>query len=263
MIDLKAIESKVVEVANEAGLFISEERKKFKADDVEIKGKNDLVSYVDKEAEKMIVDSLIKLLPEAGFITEEGTKTEKGETYNWIIDPLDGTTNFIHNLPVYATSIALTQNNAVVVGVVNDVCANACYHASKGNGAFCNGFLISASKVDAISDSLLATGFPYYNFEKLDNYLAILNELMKNTHGLRRLGSAALDLAYVASGVFEGFFEYNLNPWDVAGGILLVEEAGGKVTDFSGERNAVFGRELVASGAGLHAEFLNVIKTKW
>jgi len=252
----------VISTANDVGSFIRRERERFTSSDIEYKGKNDLVSYVDKEAEKQIVERLSKVLPEAGFITEEKTIEKTGEEYNWIIDPLDGTTNFIHGLPVYSTCIGLMKGKEVILGVVYEVNRDECFYATKGGGAFCNGSSIKVTEVAKISESLFATGFPYYNFEKLDQYLAVLNELMKNTHGLRRMGSAAVDLAYVACGRYEGYFEYNLNPWDVAAGTLIIQEAGGIVTDFSGGDDFIFGRELVA-GSPVHKELLALVKKHW
>lgn len=263
MIDLVKTVEEVIKVSRKAGGFIREESKKFSASSIEHKGFNDLVSYVDKEAESMIVAELSVLLPEAGFIAEEGTSDKKGEQYNWVIDPLDGTTNFIHGLPVYAVSIALMQENEVVLGVVYEINRDECFFAVKNGGAYCNAQKISVSAAPTLSKSLIATGFPYYNFEQMPKYLSILNELMQKSHGLRRMGSAAVDLAYVACGRFEGFFEYNLNAWDVAAGILIVQEAGGKVTDFSGGNDAVFGRELVSSNNHIHHELLTEIKKEW
>ncbi len=253
----------VSDISREAGSFIRKERENFDESAIEHKGFNDLVSYVDKEAEKIIVERLQELIPEAGFITEEGTSTVKSESLNWIIDPLDGTTNFIHGLPVFSVSIALEQRGVVILGVVYEVNRDECFAARKGGGAFCNGRPISVSSAPALSSSLLATGFPYYDFDRIDNYLDALKGLMQKTHGLRRMGSAAVDLAYVACGRFEGYFEYNLNSYDVAGGIILVQEAGGTVTDFSGRDNYLFGREVVASNNSIHQEFLGEVKSIW
>ncbi len=250
-------------ISRKAGAFIRQERENFDASAIEHKGFNDLVSYVDKEAEQIIVDGLSELLPEAGFITEEGTKSTRSESLNWIIDPLDGTTNFIHALPVFSVSIALELGGAVILGVVYEVNRDECFSARKGGGAFCNEEKISVSAAPDLSASLLATGFPYYNFEEIDKYLIALKSLMQKTHGLRRMGSAAVDLAYVACGRFEGYFEYNLNSYDVAGGIILVQEAGGHVTDFAGGDDYLFGREVVASNSSIHEEFLRNVKTIW
>ena len=231
---LEQLTESVITVAKEAGSFIREQRKTFSADKIEIKGLNDLVSYVDKTAEQMIVAALEKLLPEAGFITEEKTINRTGERYNWIIDPLDGTTNFIHGLPVYSVSIALQERDELVIGVVYEINQDECFYAWKDSPAFLNGRKIKASASDSISKSLLATGFPYYDFTKQPAYIALFTELMKSCHGLRRLGSAAVDLAYTACGRFDAYYEYNLNAWDVAAGILIVRQAGGDVVNFKG-----------------------------
>lgn len=260
--DLQKITQQVIDLSLECGAFIRKEAESFDYSKVQIKGKNDLVSYVDQESEKMMVDRLKEILPEAGFITEEGTEKSEGQEYTWIIDPLDGTTNFIHGLPIYATSIGLAKGSEMIAGVVYDIGKDDCYHAYQNGGAFCNQDQIEVSPMSKIDDSLLATGFPYYNFERMDQYLAILNELMKNAHGLRRCGSAAIDLVYVAMGRYEGYFEYNLNAWDVAAGALIVQEAGGIVTDFSGGSDFVFGREIVAANA-IHQDLLSLIRKHW
>lgn len=251
------------EIAKQVGAFIRKERQHFDVEKVEHKGFNDLVSYVDKEAEKKIVAALSKILPEAGFITEEGTNTTRADRYNWVIDPLDGTTNFIHGVPVFAVSIALIDGEEVILGVVYEVNRHECFYAMKGGGAFCNDTKIKVSPAPDLSASLIATGFPYYNFELIDKYLAALKSMMQKTHGLRRFGSAATDLCYVASGRIEGFFEYNLNSYDVAAGALIVQEAGGAVTDFSGGNNFVFGREIIASNGRIQEEFSKEIQAIW
>lgn len=250
-------------IAKEVGAFIRKERQHFDVDKVEHKGFNDLVSYVDKEAERMIVEKLSPILPEAGFITEEGTNTTQAEVYNWVIDPLDGTTNFIHGIPNFSVSIALMENDQVILGVVYEVNRHECFYAQKGGGAFCNDTRIKVSEAPDLSASLIATGFPYYNFELIDRYLNSMKALMQKTHGLRRLGSAAVDLCYVAAGRTEGFFEYNLNSYDVAAGAIIVSEAGGTVTDFAGGSDYVFGRKIVASNGKIHSEFLAVLSEFW
>lgn len=251
------------EIAKNVGSFIRKERQHFSADKVEHKGFNDLVSYVDKEAEKMIVAALSKILPEAGFITEEGTNTTQADQYIWVIDPLDGTTNFIHGIPVFAVSIALMEYDEVILGVVYEVNRHECFYAMKGGGAFCNDTRIKVSPAPDLSASLIATGFPYYNFELIDKYLFALKTFMQKTHGIRRFGSAATDLCYVAAGRIEGFFEYNLNSYDVAAGALIVQEAGGAVTDFSGGKNYIFGREIIASNRHIQEDFTKEIQAIW
>lgn len=262
-IELKTLLEKTQDIAKQVGAFIRRERQHFNVDKVEHKGFNDLVSYVDKEAEKKIVAGLSKLLPEAGFITEEGTSTTKGEKYNWVIDPLDGTTNFIHGIPVFSVSIALMEDNEVILGVVYEVNRHECFYAMKGGGAYCNDTRINVSSAPDLASSLIATGFPYYNFELIDKYLNALKIFMQKTHGIRRFGSAATDLCYVAAGRIEGFFEYNLNSYDVAAGILIVQEAGGMVTDFSGGDNYIFGREVIASNKNIQEEFSKQVQEIW
>jgi myo-inositol-1(or 4)-monophosphatase len=177
----------VKKVAKEAGLFIKNESLKFNTDLVEYKDVNNVVSYVDKETERLIVDRLSAILPEAGFITEEGTvETEDINMLNWIIDPLDGTANFIHGLPNYSVSLALARGKDVLLGVVYNVCTEDMFWATKGGGAFRNDTKISVSKVETFGQSLLATGFPYYKFENMDKYILVLESLMQKTHGLRR-----------------------------------------------------------------------------
>jgi len=252
----------VIVLVKETGEFIRQESKKFDASKIEYKGLNDLVSYVDKEAEKKLVDGLASILPGSGFVAEEGTSNKKSDIYNWIIDPLDGTTNFTHGLPVFAVSVALMKRNELAMGVVYEINRDECFHAVKGGGSFLNHVPIQVSKINSLDKSLLATGFPYYNFEQMNQYLHIINEFMQKTHGLRRMGSAAVDLVYTACGRFEGFFEYNLNAWDVAAGALIVKEAGGIVSDFNGGEDFLFGREIVA-GNVVQPAMLKVIQHLW
>ncbi|WP_372773098.1 inositol monophosphatase family protein [Mangrovibacterium sp.] len=253
--DLQHICREIGTLAKQAGQFIREERSKITPEDIELKGKASLVTYVDKEAEKIIVARLRDLLPEAGFITEEGTASENGEQYKWIIDPLDGTTNFIHGIFPHSVSIALTKDSVPIVGVVYEIGQNELFSAWENGGAYLNDQPISVSKASTHEDVLLATGFPYYNFEKLSSYLQVLEFFMIETRGMRRMGSAAVDLAYVACGRFDGFFEHALHAWDVAAGVLLVKEAGGKVTDFKGGNNYLFGKELVSANSNYFPAF--------
>ena len=259
MINLENITNNVVLIAKEVGEFIRQERKNFKYETVEIKGLNDLVSYVDKTSEQSIVKHLQALLPEAGFIVEENTKNEI-KTYNWIVDPLDGTTNFIHGIPCYAISIALEYQGEIISGVVYEVSQNQCFWAYTKGGAFLNGEKISVSARQTLSDSLIATGFPIYNFSRLEPFINTLTYLMKHTHGIRRIGAAAVDLCYLACGRVDCFFEYNLNAWDVAAGALIVKEVGGTVADFSGTTNWLFGKEIIATNTHLKDEFEHIIQ---
>lgn len=257
--ELASLTQKVTSIAKEVGAFIREESLSFNHERIEYKGLNDLVSYVDKTAEVQLVTNLSKLIPSAGFITEEKTINKVGEQYNWIIDPLDGTTNFIHGIPTFAISIALQSNGKLVLGVVYEINRNECFYAWENGGAYLNGHRIQTSKITHLSNTLLATGFPYYDFRKQAPYLKLFQELMQKCHGLRRIGSAAVDLAYVACGRFDGYFEYNLNSWDVAAGIVIVREAGGRVTDFSGEKQPIELREIVATNAHISIQLLGII----
>lgn len=261
--NLLSVEKQVIQLCEEVGNFIRTENKNFDRSRIEQKGSfSNLVSYVDKEAEFRLVQRLSEIIPGAGFIAEEGTDSEGTNEYKWIIDPLDGTTNFLHGLPIFAISIGLTRRDQIVLGVVYEVSHQECFHAIEGGKAYCNEKEIHASNVQSLNESLLATGFPYYHTDKKENYLEIIRIFLEQTHGIRRLGSAAIDLAYVACGRMEGFFEYNLKPWDVAGGAFILQQAGGKVTDFSGGNNFLFGGEVCAAG-GVHGEMLKVIQEKW
>jgi myo-inositol-1(or 4)-monophosphatase len=254
-INYEHICGEVIAIAIHTADYIMGERGRIMAEQVETKGLNDFVTRVDKNSEKMLIDGLEKLVPDAGFIAEENTKSNKGNVHNWIIDPLDGTTNFIHGLPCFCISIALMENDEVVIGVIYELNQKECFYAWKNGGAFLNDKPIQVSTATRLKDSLLATGFPYYDYKWLDEYMNLFKYFMKNTHGVRRLGSAAADLAYVAAGRLEGFYEYSLKAWDVAAGVLIVTEAGGKVSDFEGGNNYIFGQELVCSNALIFEEF--------
>lgn len=263
MTDLQQLCKEVIKSAKEAGAFIKEQRASFTDKMIEYKGTNDLVSYVDKTAEKMIVERLIHLIDGAGFITEESTiKTDKKE-WNWVIDPLDGTTNFVHGIPCYCVSIALIKQDKVMLGVIYEVNLDECFYAWKDGGAWLNEKKISVSTTSQLNHSLVATGFPYTNFTRMKEYMDVFDYCMHHTHGIRRLGSAAVDIAYVACGRFETFYEYGLNAWDIAAGCCIVTEAGGVVSDFSGGNNYLFGREIIVSNANCFSEFLGIVKQKF
>jgi len=259
MTDLKALCAEIEAAARMAGEFIKNESLVFDIDNAETKGLNNFVTYVDKGSEKMLIEKLAPLIPEAGFIAEEGTSVKKGERYNWVIDPLDGTTNFLHGVHPYAISIGLMDGNEVIAGVVHEAGGNETFKAWKDGGAWLNGKRIQVSRTQKLSGALAATGFPYNLFDRLDPYMNLLTYLVKNTHGLRRLGSASIDLAYVACGRFDLFFEYDLKPWDVAAGMLIVREAGGRFSDFSGNMTGVSGDETVASNALIYNELIEIV----
>ncbi|MCL4161332.1 UNVERIFIED_CONTAM: hypothetical protein GTU68_037519 [Idotea baltica] len=261
--DLAALCDQVQVIAKEVGAFIKKERKTFSNDKIEHKHFNNLVSYVDKNAEIKIIAALKAINAEIGFIAEENTENQDdsiNHEYIWIIDPLDGTTNFMHQLPSYAVSIALARGQEILLGVVYEINADESFAATLGGGAFLNGEKISVSSTEKMSQALLSTGFPYYDFAIIDLYIPLLKYCMRNTRGIRRFGAAAVDLCYVACGRFDGFFEHSLHPWDVAAGALIIQEAGGMVCDFKGGTEYIYGREIAASNDNLKNDFLGLIK---
>ncbi|HEY3372094.1 MAG TPA: inositol monophosphatase family protein [Prolixibacteraceae bacterium] len=257
--NLEVLCTQVQWLAREVGRFIYDERLKFTAKDIILKGKSDMVTYVDKTAEQRIVETLRELLPGSGFIAEEGTATSNGEKYRWVIDPLDGTTNYIHGISPFAVSIALMDEQEIVMGVIYEISLDEMFYAWKGSAAYMNGHEIHVSEAATTSDALIATGFPYYDFSKLDQYMVTMNYFMRNSHGLRRLGSAATDMAYVAAGRFEAFYEHALHSWDVAAGIIILKQAGGQVSDFNGGDNCLFGGEMIACNANFYDEFYGIV----
>ena len=258
--NLEDICSGVREVASEVAGYIRTQRVATTGDQIEVKERNSFVTNVDKTAEQMLVKRLGRLVPEAGFIAEEGTSDKRGDEYDWIIDPLDGTTNFIHQVPCYCISIALMRDNKIVLGVIYEVNLSECFYAWEGSSAYMNEDEITVSNTTNMEDSLVATGFPYKEHGKLDQYMELFKYLCQNTRGLRRLGSAATDLAYLACGRFDSFYQYGLGPWDVAAGAFIVQQAGGKVTDFHGTADYIFGADILASNGATHGQLLGVVE---
>jgi myo-inositol-1(or 4)-monophosphatase len=258
--ELRLLCEQVQVISMRIGKFIAEERKKVKPSDIETKGASNFVSYVDKAAEKMFVEELKKVFPAAGFIAEEDSSLIKANRFNWVIDPLDGTTNYLHGIPCFATSVALLENNIPVVGVVFEINNDECFYAWKGGGAWLNGERIFVSKAASLKEALVATGFAYEVEEWFDKYVLLFGDVQKSSISLRRLGSAATDIAYVACGRFEAYYEYGIHAWDVAAGALLVQEAGGIVTDFSGEADFLFSSKFVCGNHSVHKELLEKIQ---
>lgn len=257
--ELVSLIDPVAAVIRRAADFIASQRGRFSDADIEKKGFNDLVSYVDKRAEEMLVNDLCALSLDAGFILEENTVAmESNSELTWIIDPLDGTTNYLHGVPCYCVSVALAERSVPVAGWIYEISRGEMFTGSRGGGAYLDGEQISVSAAQTMSESLIATGFPYHDFSFMGQYMQIFDHCMKNTRGLRRLGSAAADLAYLACGRFDAFYEYGLNSWDVAAGVIIVQEAGGTVTDFRGTEDHVFGKEILASNGRIHNEFREV-----
>lgn len=260
MMNYELLCNKVISIVRLTGNFIRKEAMQFDLNKIEYKGLNDMVSYVDKTAEQKLVQNLEKLIPDAGFLTEEKTINREGKTYKWIIDPLDGTTNFIHGIPTYAISVALYEDGIPVVGVVYELNRAEMFYAYKGGKAYLNKKEIKVSDNPDLKSSLLATGFPYYEFDKQAQYVQLLTEMMQKSHGVRRIGAAAVDLVYVACGRFDAFFEYNLQQWDFAAGCYIIQQAGGEIFDFSGGSAYFDKREIVATNGKLSNEMLTAIK---
>ena len=282
--DLEKYTLAVCEIARQAGAYIREERRKFSLDSVERKHAHDYVSYVDKGSERLIVSALRELLPEAGFITEEGTAEEvksdevKSERLLWVVDPLDGTTNFIHQYAPYAVSIALLQGKMVLIGVVYEICADECFYAWQGGGAWLCGMRnvecgtrseesgvrserlhVSSQKMQ---DALLCLQFPYNS----DAYKPVMKRLIDRLYGhvgsIRACGSAAMALCQVAAGRLDGYAEQYIGQWDYMAGSLIVMEAGGTVTDYSGSPDFTQGNSVVATNGVIQQDFLTVIKAE-
>jgi len=259
-IDLEKLCRESRKIVLQTGGFIEQELGKVSRQEIEVKDLNSLVSYVDKQAEQQLVNGLGILLSGSTFLTEEETVEQKEGKYRWIIDPLDGTTNFLHQLPCFAVSVALQKNGKTVMGIVYEISRKECFYAWEGEVAYLNGKSVHVSKTEKLADSLISTGFPYYDFQYMQSYLKVFQNLMQNSRGIRRWGSAATDLAYLACGRFDAFFEYALNAWDVAAGAFIVQQAGGRVSDFSGGDNYLFGREIIATNSAVFSEFSSAVK---
>lgn len=248
-----------IKAAREAGRIINRASQDVGALKIQSKTFNDFVSEVDRSAEQAIIDTIRDAYPDHGFLGEESGKSNSDAENIWIIDPLDGTTNFLHNFPQYCVSIALQQKGVLTQAVIYDPVRNDLFTATKGRGAFLNDKRIRVTNRTKLQASLISTGFPFRDFTHLDTYLAMLKDMIKNTTGIRRPGSAALDLAYVAAGFTDGFFEINLSTWDIAAGGLLVQEAGGMVGDFEGNESWLNTGNIVAANAKVFSQMLQVL----
>lgn len=243
--------------AREAGMFIDGQREEFSYERVEFKGAHNLVSYVDRETERLLVKRLSEIVPEAGFVTEEGmVECCSEKEWTWIIDPLDGTTNFVHGLAPYCVSIALMHGAEPVVGVVYEITRDEMFCAWQGSAAYLNGKIIRVSDIDAIDKALVAIGFSYSSEEFMADCLRQVDYFQRNSDGVRRTGSAAANIVYVACGRMDVFAQRDLSAWDVAGGALIARRAGAVVSDFSGGGDYIFGREIVVSSPRIYKEFL-------
>lgn len=258
--DLKAISHQMELCARKAGQFILAEMDQVKAEHIFAKEEFSLVSYVDQRAEEILVKELETIIPTARFITEEETVTQSNETdWTWIIDPLDGTTNFIHKIPAFSVSIGLVHKQIPVAGVIYHIIADEMFTAWSGGGAYLNGRHITTSNTNKISDAVIATGFPYKRTD-VKSLVRILETMITEARGIRRFGSAAIDLAFTACGRFDAYYEGSINPWDVAAGIIIAREAGAKVTGIDGEDEPLYLGHILVSNKILHPIVLQLIK---
>jgi len=249
----------IIEISKQAGSLIRDGFGKslhieYKTNDI------NLVTDVDKASEKMIIDFIKKKYPSHSILAEEGGGITKDSEYIWVVDPLDGTTNFAHGLPIFSVSIGLQKNNEIIAGVVYDVMRDIVFSAELGGGAFADSEQINVSSTDSLKQSLLVTGFPYNVADNPEGAFEIFTVLTKNARGIRRLGSAAIDFCYLSSGVFDGFWEVLLQPWDICAGKLIAEEAGGLVTDFDGNTIDIYSKKILSSNSKIHNQVINVIR---
>ncbi|MEW6419591.1 MAG: inositol monophosphatase family protein [Nitrospirota bacterium] len=249
-----------IKAARLAGLAILDNLGKITKRDISLKTASDFVTSVDRESERIIIDTIKESFPRHLILAEESIKESAREAYRWIIDPLDGTTNYIHGYPVFSVSIALEYKGEIILGVTFDPLRNDLFLAEKGTGAFLNGHPIRVSEINEIKESLITTGFPFRKKEIINPYLKLFKNLFLKVSDMRRAGSAALDLAYLACGRCDGFFEIGLSPWDIAAGSLMIEEAGGVVTDFGGGGDYILTGNIVAGNPAVHNEILMEVK---
>ena len=250
--------NKIIEIAKEAGQVV---REGFgKTLDIEFKtNESNLVTQIDKASEKRIIEYVKKEFPTHGILAEESGESKNTSEYIWVIDPLDGTTNFAHGFPIFSVSIGVQKNGITLAGVVYDIMQDIIYTAELNGGAYANNKRIIVSPTDKLQRALLVTGFPYNIAENPENAFERFISLTKASRGMRRLGSAAIDFCYVAKGAFDGFWEVYLHPWDICAGKLILEEAGGIVTGFSGETIDIFSNKILATNKNIHDQMVEVI----
>jgi myo-inositol-1(or 4)-monophosphatase len=248
-----------IEAAREAGRYLKENVGKVRTIEVKQGEVRNLVSEIDKGSEKMIIGMIHKRYPAHAILAEESGASSSDDNTRWIIDPLDGTTNFLHGVPIFSVTIGVEHKGEIVAGVVYDPNLDEMFSAEKGSGAFLNGKRISTSASSELISSLLVTGFPYDIAANPGQAVEHFVDFLMAARGMRRLGSAAIDLAYVAAGRFDGFWEVSLNPWDMAAGVLLVTEAGGRVSGYEGEPLDIYRKKIIASNGHIHPAMVGVL----
>ncbi len=248
-----------IEAAKEAGKFLKYSVGRVKNIEVKQGEERNLVSEIDKGSEARIIGMIKRHYPHHAILAEESGASDTSSDYKWVIDPLDGTTNFLHGLPIFSVTIGIEYKGEIVAGVVYDPNLGELFTAEKGSGAYLNGKRMKVTSSSALIDSLLVTGFPYDIAQNPDNAIGHFVNFLTEARGVRRLGSAAIDLSYVAAGRFDGFWEVNLNPWDMAAGILFVREAGGRVTDFDGQVSSIYKKQVLASNGIIHDAMLHIL----
>ena len=261
-IDLSVIDIELSSLIRKTGAFIRKEYASFSFSRVQYKSHNDPVSYVDITAENLLIEGCLDLIPGSGFINEEGGEQESENGFVWIIDPLDGTTNFTHGIPHFCISLALSYMGKVVMGYVYGIMLDELFTGISGQGAFLNGRNIYTSEHEFLRTSVVVTGFPYSESAWVGPQMDVMREMLSHSHSFRRFGSAALDLAYVACGRIEAFYEFRLQPWDMAAGGLIIKEAGGIVTGFTGKEDYLFNGKIVATNGKIHNEMLSLIQDR-
>ena len=256
---MQAMLNIAINAATQAGKLINQYVDRLDAVNINQKGRNDFVSDVDRHAEELIIHHIKKSFPDHSILAEESGQQGNND-YCWIIDPLDGTANFIHGFPQFAVSIAVQQKGSTIIGVVYDPTTHELYTALKGKGARLNNRRIRISQTTELTQALIGTGFPFRNPEQVDQYIPVFKEVMTQASGIRRAGAAALDLAYVAAGRLDGFWEDGLNSWDIAAGALLIEEAGGLISDYSNEKHFLDNGNVITGNAKIHQQLLHIIQ---
>ena len=249
-----------INAAKSASKILVDNFGKLSTEDIKEKKKNDFLTFVDEQSEKTIINILLNAFPDHSIHAEESGRKKHKSDFEWIIDPLDGTKNYISDIPIFSISIALRYKNQIQLGVVLDPIRNELFHAEKNKGAYLNGNKILVSGRHDLDECLLATGFPFKSRQSLPLYLKCFQEIFLSSSGMRRMGSAALDLAYVASGRFDGFWELGLSPWDMAAGSIIIEEAGGKVSDFWGEDSHLDNGYIAATNGNIHPALIQIIQ---